>query len=77
MWLTGLRKEKIPAVSSSGKEDFKLGLLEQRVKNPLKEETDKRIYFQHIWYNFVAHKLFFLALEAFCLKPSLVWSLII
>lgn len=63
-------------VSSSGTEDFKLGLLEQRRKNPLstKERTDKRSHFQHIWFSVVAHKLCFLALGTFCSKPNLLWN---
>lgn len=48
MWLTGLRGEGVPAVSSSGEEDFELRILEQRGKNPLsaKEGTDRRFPFQ-------------------------------
>lgn len=76
VWHTGLRKERVTVVSSSGKEDFKLGLLEQRVKTPLKEGTDNRFYFQYIRYKFVAHKLYCLTLETFCLKPRLGASLV-
>lgn len=49
MWLTGLRSKGVPAVSSSGEEDFELRILEQRGKNPLsaKERTDRRFPFQH------------------------------
>lgn len=76
LWHTGLRKERVTVVSSSEKEDFKLGLLEQRVKTPLKEGTDNRFYFQYIWYKFVARKLYCLTLETFCLKPRLGASLV-
>lgn len=45
--LSGLRAEGVPAVSSPGEEGFKLGIPEQRGKNPLsaKEGTDKKVSF--------------------------------
>lgn len=48
----------------------------KRVKTPLKEGTDDRFYFQYIWYKSVAHKLYCLTLETFCLKPRLGASLV-
>lgn len=76
MGLIGLRKERVSAVHSSGKEDFQLGLLEQRVENRLstKEGTEKRFHLQHIWYSVVVHKPCFLALEAFCSRPNSAWN---
>lgn len=76
MWLPGLRAQRVPGVSSSGKEEFQLGLLEQREKNPLspKERSDTRFYFQHRRSSAVAHKLCVLAPGTFCSKPNLLWK---
>lgn len=72
-WLTGLRKGSI---SSSGKQDSKLGLLERRVKNPLSPEegADERFHLRRVWYSVMAHSLCFLALDTFYSKPDSVWN---